>query len=288
MKELLVDPFNTSAAKYPKLLLCHMGQWWWRCSPTGCLYACTVTYKWQLVRKPLSCSPAPSEFKRKFKRSSWMPSLARFTIPSMSGCCMRILRPSLRTWTCPSRAAAAWTHWANWLWTPTCWHSWRKRYWRSFARTFPFPTLSSHAKDVDLGFFFSCTQRYVLHALDGTSLVKDDHKKLNTLVHYKQIPEGALWLWASLTRRITQSERLGQWEVFLFGAAHRWAGGAQELTLAEPSYESASWDLPDMPAVHQRNAAEVFGWPVQGHPEHLWDKPPLAIKHFGDFLEEQS
>uniref|UniRef100_A0A5F9C1F8 Plexin D1 n=1 Tax=Oryctolagus cuniculus TaxID=9986 RepID=A0A5F9C1F8_RABIT len=46
------------------------------------------------------------------------------------------------------------------------------------------------AEDVDLEWFASSTQSYILRDLDDTSVVEDGRKKLNTLAHYK-IPEGA-------------------------------------------------------------------------------------------------
>ncbi|XP_045146066.1 plexin-D1 [Echinops telfairi] len=146
------------------------------------------------------------------------------------------------------------------------------------------------AEDVDLEWFASSTQSYVLRDLDDTSVVEDGRKKLNTLAHYK-IPEGAS-LAMSLTDK--KDNTLGRVKDLDTEKYFHLVLPTDEL--AEPRKSNRqSHRKKVLPEIYLTRLLSTKGT-LQKFLDDLFkailsireDKPPLAVKYFFDFLEEQA
>uniref|UniRef100_G3SRJ7 Plexin-D1 n=1 Tax=Loxodonta africana TaxID=9785 RepID=G3SRJ7_LOXAF len=146
------------------------------------------------------------------------------------------------------------------------------------------------AEDVDLEWFASSTQSYVLRDLDDTSVVEDGRKKLNTLAHYK-IPEGAS-LAMSLTDK--KDNTLGRVKDLDTEKYFHLVLPTDELAEPKKSHRQ-SHRKKVLPEIYLTRLLSTKGT-LQKFLDDLFkailsireDKPPLAVKYFFDFLEEQA
>ncbi|KAF6100644.1 plexin D1 [Phyllostomus discolor] len=146
------------------------------------------------------------------------------------------------------------------------------------------------AEDVDLEWFASSTQSYILRDLDDTSVVEDGRKKLNTLAHYK-IPEGAS-LAMSLTDK--KDNTLGRVKDLDTEKYFHLVLPTDELAETKKSHRQ-SHRKKVLPEIYLTRLLSTKGT-LQKFLDDLFkailsireDKPPLAVKYFFDFLEEQA
>ncbi|XP_007517198.2 plexin-D1 [Erinaceus europaeus] len=146
------------------------------------------------------------------------------------------------------------------------------------------------AEDVDLEWFASTTQSYILRDLDDTSVVEDGRKKLNTLAHYK-IPEGAS-LAMSLTDK--KDNALGRVKDLDTEKYFHLVLPTDELAEPKKSHRQ-SHRKKVLPEIYLTRLLSTKGT-LQKFLDDLFkailsireDKPPLAVKYFFDFLEEQA
>ncbi|KAK1332376.1 hypothetical protein QTO34_007050 [Cnephaeus nilssonii] len=146
------------------------------------------------------------------------------------------------------------------------------------------------AEDVDLEWFASGTQSYILRDLDDTSVVEDGRKKLNTLAHYK-IPEGAS-LAMSLTDK--KDNTLGRVKDLDTEKYFHLVLPTDELAEPKKSHRQ-SHRKKVLPEIYLTRLLSTKGT-LQKFLDDLFkailsireDKPPLAVKYFFDFLEEQA
>uniref|UniRef100_A0A8D0HJ08 Plexin-D1 n=1 Tax=Sphenodon punctatus TaxID=8508 RepID=A0A8D0HJ08_SPHPU len=140
-------------------------------------------------------------------------------------------------------------------------------------------------EDVDLEWFATSTESYILRDLDDTSLVEDGRKKLNTLAHYK-IPEGASLAMSLSDKKDTTLSR-GKFLVCLVLPA-------DELTEHKKSHRQ-SHRKKVLPEIYLTRLLSTKGT-LQKFLDDLFkailsirdDRPPVAVKYFFDFLEEQA
>lgn len=146
------------------------------------------------------------------------------------------------------------------------------------------------AEDVDLEWFASSTQSYILRDLDDTSVVEDGRKKLNTLAHYK-IPEGA-----SLAMSLTDKKDNTRGRVKDLDSEKYFHLVLPTDELAEPKKSHRqSHRKKVLPEIYLTRLLSTKGT-LQKFLDDLFkailsireDKPPLAVKYFFDFLEEQA
>ncbi|KAG3295146.1 plexin D1 [Ictidomys tridecemlineatus] len=146
------------------------------------------------------------------------------------------------------------------------------------------------AEDVDLEWFASSTQSYILRDLDDTSVVEDGRKKLNTLAHYK-IPEGAS-LAMSLSDK--KDNTLGRVKDLDTEKYFHLVLPTDELAEPKKSHRQ-SHRKKVLPEIYLTRLLSTKGT-LQKFLDDLFkailsireDKPPLAVKYFFDFLEEQA
>uniref|UniRef100_A0A8C3XIM2 Plexin D1 n=1 Tax=Chelydra serpentina TaxID=8475 RepID=A0A8C3XIM2_CHESE len=139
-------------------------------------------------------------------------------------------------------------------------------------------------EDVDLEWFATSTDSYVLRDLDDTSVVEDGRKKLNTLAHYK-IPEGA-----SLAMSLSDKKDTTLTIFFILTQVLP----TDELIEHKKSHRQ-SHRKKVLPEIYLTRLLSTKGT-LQKFLDDLFkailcmreDKPPVAIKYFFDFLEEQA
>nr|XP_054101952.1 plexin-D1 isoform X2 [Callithrix jacchus] len=146
------------------------------------------------------------------------------------------------------------------------------------------------AEDVDLEWFASSTQSYNLRDLDDTSVVEDGRKKLNTLAHYK-IPEGASLAMSLIDKTTTTLGRVKDLDTEKY---FHLVPPTDELTEPKKSHRQ-SHRKKVLPEIYLTRLLSTKGT-LQKFLDDLFkailsiheDKPPLAVKYFFDFLEEQA
>uniref|UniRef100_H0ZJX0 Plexin-D1 n=1 Tax=Taeniopygia guttata TaxID=59729 RepID=H0ZJX0_TAEGU len=141
-------------------------------------------------------------------------------------------------------------------------------------------------EDVDLEWFATSTDSYILRDLDDTSVVEDGRKKLNTLAHYK-IPEGASLAMSLTDKKDTTLSR----------------GNISLLFPVLPTDESVEHKKSHRQSHRKKVLPEIYltrllstKGTLQKFLDDLFkailsirdDKPPVAVKYFFDFLEEQA
>uniref|UniRef100_A0A8C9NN95 Plexin D1 n=1 Tax=Serinus canaria TaxID=9135 RepID=A0A8C9NN95_SERCA len=141
-------------------------------------------------------------------------------------------------------------------------------------------------EDVDLEWFATSTDSYILRDLDDTSVVEDGRKKLNTLAHYK-IPEGASLAMSLTDKKDTTLSR----------------GNILHLFPVLPTDESVEHKKSHRQSHRKKVLPEIYltrllstKGTLQKFLDDLFkailsirdDKPPVAVKYFFDFLEEQA
>uniref|UniRef100_A0A8I3WCZ4 Plexin-D1 n=1 Tax=Callithrix jacchus TaxID=9483 RepID=A0A8I3WCZ4_CALJA len=145
-------------------------------------------------------------------------------------------------------------------------------------------------EDVDLEWFASSTQSYILRDLDDTSVVEDGRKKLNTLAHYK-IPEGASLAMSLIDKKDNTLGRVKDLDTEKY---FHLVPPTDELTEPKKSHRQ-SHRKKVLPEIYLTRLLSTKGT-LQKFLDDLFkailsireDKPPLAVKYFFDFLEEQA
>uniref|UniRef100_A0A8C3J9H8 Plexin-D1 n=1 Tax=Calidris pygmaea TaxID=425635 RepID=A0A8C3J9H8_9CHAR len=135
-------------------------------------------------------------------------------------------------------------------------------------------------EDVDLEWFATSTDSYILRDLDDTSVVEDGRKKLNTLAHYK-IPEGASLAMSLSDKKDTTLSRgkvLPTDESVEHKKSHRQSHRKKVLP------EIYLTRLLSTKGTLQKFLDDLFKAILSIRD----DKPPVAVKYFFDFLEEQA
>uniref|UniRef100_A0A8C0U5F6 Plexin D1 n=1 Tax=Cyanistes caeruleus TaxID=156563 RepID=A0A8C0U5F6_CYACU len=140
-------------------------------------------------------------------------------------------------------------------------------------------------EDVDLEWFATSTDSYILRDLDDTSVVEDGRKKLNTLAHYKvklPTPQGTT-MFLFFTVKDLDTEKY--------------------FHLVLPTDESVEHKKSHRQSHRKKVLPEIYltrllstKGTLQKFLDDLFkailsirdDKPPVAVKYFFDFLEEQA
>uniref|UniRef100_A0A670XWZ8 Plexin D1 n=1 Tax=Pseudonaja textilis TaxID=8673 RepID=A0A670XWZ8_PSETE len=170
----------------------------------------------------------------------------------------------------------------------------------AFCKNIPYSQWP-RVEDVDLEWFATSTDSYILRDLDDTSVMEDGRKKLNTLGHYK-IPDGAS-LAMSLTDKKDNTLSRGNVHHLLVNSFVLYCYcclaivqvlPTDELNENKKSYRQ-SHRKKVLPEIYLTRLLSTKGT-LQKFLDDLFrailsirdDKPPLAIKYFFDFLEEQA
>ncbi|NWQ88648.1 PLXD1 protein, partial [Burhinus bistriatus] len=145
-------------------------------------------------------------------------------------------------------------------------------------------------EDVDLEWFATSTDSYILRDLDDTSVVEDGRKKLNTLAHYK-IPEGASLAMSLSDKKDATLSRVKDLDTEKY------------FHLVLPTDESVEHKKSHRQSHRKKVLPEIYltrllstKGTLQKFLDDLFkailsirdDKPPVAVKYFFDFLEEQA
>ncbi|NWX24079.1 PLXD1 protein, partial [Aegotheles bennettii] len=145
-------------------------------------------------------------------------------------------------------------------------------------------------EEVDLEWFATSTDSYILRDLDDTSVVEDGRKKLNTLAHYK-IPEGASLAMSLSDKKDTTLSRVKDLDTEKY------------FHLVLPTDESVEHKKSHRQSHRKKVLPEIYltrllstKGTLQKFLDDLFkailsirdDKPPVAVKYFFDFLEEQA
>ncbi|XP_074770846.1 plexin-D1 isoform X2 [Athene noctua] len=145
-------------------------------------------------------------------------------------------------------------------------------------------------EDVDLEWFATSTDSYILRDLDDTSVVEDGRKKLNTLAHYK-IPEGASLAMSLSDKKDSTLSRVKDLDTEKY------------FHLVLPTDESVEHKKSHRQSHRKKVLPEIYltrllstKGTLQKFLDDLFkailsirdDKPPVAVKYFFDFLEEQA
>uniref|UniRef100_A0A8C9LAF9 Plexin D1 n=1 Tax=Pavo cristatus TaxID=9049 RepID=A0A8C9LAF9_PAVCR len=145
-------------------------------------------------------------------------------------------------------------------------------------------------EDVDLEWFATSTDSYILRDLDDTSVVEDGRKKLNTLAHYK-IPEGASLAMSLSDKKDGMLSRVKDLDTEKY------------FHLVLPTDESVEHKKSHRQSHRKKVLPEIYltrllstKGTLQKFLDDLFkailsirdDKPPVAVKYFFDFLEEQA
>uniref|UniRef100_A0A8C7Z8S4 Plexin D1 n=1 Tax=Oryzias sinensis TaxID=183150 RepID=A0A8C7Z8S4_9TELE len=149
----------------------------------------------------------------------------------------------------------------------------------AFYKNLPFSQWP-RAEDVDLEWFDSGSNSKILQDLDNTSVMEDGRKKLNTVFHY-QIPEGASLAMSMKDKKDYTLERgmpPSNMPHTLISKGHRHSHRKKVLP------EIYLTRLLSTKGTLQKFLDDLFKAILSIPP----DCPPLAVKYFFDFLEEQA
>uniref|UniRef100_A0A4W5MVT8 Plexin D1 n=1 Tax=Hucho hucho TaxID=62062 RepID=A0A4W5MVT8_9TELE len=158
----------------------------------------------------------------------------------------------------------------------------------AFYKNLPFSQWPQ-AEDVDLEWFASGSNSRILQDLDNTSVMEDGRKKLNTVTHY-QIPEGASFAMCMKDKR---DNTLGRGRSHTHTLCHL-VLPHDELFENKKSHRQ-SHRKKVLPEIYLTRLLSTKGT-LQKFLDDLFqailstpaERPPLAIKYFFDFLEEQA
>uniref|UniRef100_H3AVW2 Plexin D1 n=1 Tax=Latimeria chalumnae TaxID=7897 RepID=H3AVW2_LATCH len=145
-------------------------------------------------------------------------------------------------------------------------------------------------EDVDLEWFPSNNKSCILRDLDDTSLMEDNRKKLNTAAHYK-IPDGA---YLAMSLKDKKDSSLGRVKDLDTEKYFHLVIPNDDLAETKRSHRQ-SHRKKVLPEIYLTRLLSTKGT-LQKFLDDLFkailcitgDKPPLAIKYFFDFLEEQA
>ncbi|XP_018410723.1 PREDICTED: plexin-D1 [Nanorana parkeri] len=144
----------------------------------------------------------------------------------------------------------------------------------AFCKNLPFSQWPL-VEDVDLEWFASSSQSFILRDLDDTSLMEDGRKKLNTVSHYK-VCDGASLAMSLKDQRdntLGRAKDLDTDKYFHLGRGHTFLAARSFLCF-----------LLGLQGTLQKFLDDLFRAILSIRE----DRPPLAIKYFFDFLEEQA
>ncbi|XP_072203214.1 plexin-D1 isoform X1 [Excalfactoria chinensis] len=159
----------------------------------------------------------------------------------------------------------------------------------AFCKNIPYSQWP-RVEDVDLEWFATSTDSYILRDLDDTSVVEDGRKKLNTLAHYK-IPEGASLAMSLSDKKDGTLSRVKDLDTEKY------------FHLVLPTDESVEHKKSHRQSHRKKVLPEIYltrllstKGTLQKFLDDLFkailsiqdDKPPVAVKYFFDFLEEQA
>uniref|UniRef100_A0ACB8EHX4 Plexin-D1 n=1 Tax=Sphaerodactylus townsendi TaxID=933632 RepID=A0ACB8EHX4_9SAUR len=159
----------------------------------------------------------------------------------------------------------------------------------AFCKNIPYSQWP-RVEDVDLEWFATSTDSYILRDLDDTSVMEDGRKKLNTLAHYK-IPDGASLAMSLTDKKDTTLSRVKDLDTEKY--VHL-VLPTDELNENKKSHRQ-SHRKKVLPEIYLTRLLSTKGT-LQKFLDDLFkailsireDRPPLAIKYFFDFLEEQA
>ncbi|KAI1893046.1 hypothetical protein AGOR_G00139850 [Albula goreensis] len=159
----------------------------------------------------------------------------------------------------------------------------------AFYKNLPFSQWP-RAEDVDLEWFSSGGNSQILLDLDNTSVMEDGRKKLNTVFHYK-IPEGASLAMSLKDKRENTLGRVKDLDTEKYvhlvlpnDELHETKKSHRQSHRKKVLPEIYLTRLLSTKGTLQKFLDDLFQAILSIPPE----KPPLAIKYFFDFLEEQA
>ncbi|XP_070766265.1 plexin-D1 [Enoplosus armatus] len=158
-----------------------------------------------------------------------------------------------------------------------------------FYKNLPFSQWP-RAEDVDLEWFDSGSNSKLLQDLDNSSVMEDGRKKLNTVFHY-QIPEGAS---LAMSMKDKRDNTLGRVKDLDTEKYVHLVLPHDELMETKRSHRQ-SHRKKVLPEIYLTRLLSTKGT-LQKFLDDLFqailsippDRPPLAVKYFFDFLEEQA
>uniref|UniRef100_A0ABM5FJL6 Plexin-D1 n=1 Tax=Pogona vitticeps TaxID=103695 RepID=A0ABM5FJL6_9SAUR len=159
----------------------------------------------------------------------------------------------------------------------------------AFCKNIPYSQWP-RVEDVDLEWFATSTESYILRDLDDTSVMEDGRKKLNTLAHYK-IPDGASLAMSLTDKKDTTLSRVKDLDTEKY---FHLVLPTDELNENKKSHRQ-SHRKKVLPEIYLTRLLSTKGT-LQKFLDDLFkavlsirdEKPPVAIKYFFDFLEEQA
>ncbi|XP_058498972.1 plexin-D1 [Solea solea] len=159
----------------------------------------------------------------------------------------------------------------------------------AFYKNLPFSQWP-RAEDVDLEWFDSGSNSKLLQDLDNSSVMEDGRKKLNTVFHY-QIPEGAS---LAMSMKDKRENTLGRVKDLDTEKYVHLVLPHDELTENKRSHRQ-SHRKKVLPEIYLTRLLSTKGT-LQKFLDDLFqailsippERPPLAVKYFFDFLEEQA
>ncbi|XP_029477497.1 plexin-D1-like [Oncorhynchus nerka] len=159
----------------------------------------------------------------------------------------------------------------------------------AFYKNLPFSQWP-RAEDVDLEWFASGSNSRILQDLDNTSVMEDGRKKLNTVTHY-QIPEGASFAMSMKDKRDNTLGRAKDLDTEKY--VHLVLPHDEPFENKKSHRQSHRKKV--LPEIYLTRLLSTKGT-LQKFLDDLFqailsipaERPPLAIKYFFDFLEEQA
>ncbi|XP_053325868.1 plexin-D1 [Spea bombifrons] len=159
----------------------------------------------------------------------------------------------------------------------------------AFCKNLPFSQWP-RVEDVDLEWFPSSSKSLILRDLDDTSLMEDGRKKLNTLNHYKVCDGASL----AMSLKDKRDNTLGRVKDLDTDKYFHLVPPTDDLFENKRSYRQ-SHRKKVLPEIYLTRLLSTKGT-LQKFLDDLFkailtireDRPPLAIKYFFDFLEEQA
>ncbi|XP_063282383.1 plexin-D1 [Pelobates fuscus] len=159
----------------------------------------------------------------------------------------------------------------------------------AFCKNLPFSQWPL-VEDVDLEWFPSSSKSLILRNLDDTSLMEDGKKKLNTLAHYK-VCDGA---YLAMSLKDKRDDTLGRVKDLDTDKYFHLVLPADDLLENKRSHRQ-SHRKKVLPEIYLTRLLSTKGT-LQKFLDDLFrailtireERPPLAIKYFFDFLEEQA
>ncbi|XP_028265674.1 plexin-D1 [Parambassis ranga] len=159
----------------------------------------------------------------------------------------------------------------------------------AFYKNLPFSQWP-RAEDVDLEWFDSGSNSKLLQDLDNSSVMEDGRKKLNTVFHY-QVPEGAS---LAMSMKDKKENTLGRVKDLDTEKYVHLVLPHDELMETKKSHRQ-SHRKKVLPEIYLTRLLSTKGT-LQKFLDDLFqailsippDRPPLAVKYFFDFLEEQA